>query len=54
MINRKTGKKKITNKAEIRGIFQTNPSLASVPRKKPDLLEIPISGGKSAFERFTS
>lgn len=39
-------------KLEIRGVFYTQPKLTSLPRKKPDILEIKVSGGKTARERY--
>ncbi len=44
--------KKIQEGAEIFGIFQTQPHKASVPRKKPDIIEIKISNGDSPNEAF--
>jgi large subunit ribosomal protein L3 len=37
---------------EIRGLFHTQPSKASVPRIKPDIIEIPVSGGANATKKF--
>ncbi|GAB4305548.1 MAG: 50S ribosomal protein L3 [Promethearchaeota archaeon] len=37
---------------EVRGVFHTNPSKASVPRKKPDVIEIRVAGGSNALERL--
>ncbi|MHA1733839.1 MAG: 50S ribosomal protein L3 [Promethearchaeota archaeon] len=42
---------KVKPDSEIRGIFQTNPALSNVPRKKPDIFEIPVRGGKDARDR---
>ena len=51
--------KKINETSEIRGIFQTQPYRTSLPRKKPDIIEIklntldgPIEGLKHAIERL--
>ena len=37
---------------EIRGLFHTQPNKASVPRIKPDIIEIPVSGGANAKDRL--
>jgi large subunit ribosomal protein L3 len=42
----------IENGMEIRGLFHTQPYKTSVPRIKPDILEIKVGGGKNALERF--
>ena len=44
--------KKITQSSEIRGIFQTQPYLTSVPRKKPDIIEIKINSTQNPIEEF--
>jgi large subunit ribosomal protein L3 len=44
--------KVLKNDYEIRGLFHTQPSKASVPRIKPDIIEIPVSGGANAKDRF--
>ena len=38
---------KIQDGVEIRGLFHTQPYKASMPRIKPDIIEIKVSGGKS-------
>ncbi len=45
--------KLIENGMEIRGLFHTQPYKTSVPRIKPDIIEIKVGGGKSASERFS-
>jgi large subunit ribosomal protein L3 len=42
----------ITPQSEIRGLFHTQPYKTNVPRIKPDILEIMISGGKNPQERL--
>ena len=44
--------KKITQSSEIRGIFQTQPYLTSLPRKKPDIIEIKINSTQNPIEEF--
>lgn len=43
---------KLDGGCEIRGLFHSNPKAASVSRKKPDIFEIPVSGGTDALDRF--
>jgi large subunit ribosomal protein L3 len=43
---------KITSRSVVRGLFHTQPHKASVPRIKPDIFEIMISGGKTPEDRF--
>ncbi len=45
-------KEKLKPDMEIRGIFHSNPHLSNVPRKKPDIMEIPVGGGKDAVDRL--
>lgn len=42
----------ISTNSEIRGLFHTQPYKTSVPRIKPDIFEIKVSGGSSSKERF--
>ena len=42
--------KKINETSEIRGIFQTQPHKTSLPRKKPDIIEIKLSTQESPIE----
>jgi len=44
--------KTLNNTSQIRGIFQTQPHLTSLPRKKPDILEIQVNSGSSPTEEF--
>jgi large subunit ribosomal protein L3 len=44
--------KKLVPGVEIRGLFHTQPYKSSVPRIKPDIIEIKISGGKSPKDQF--
>ncbi len=44
--------KKITDVDEIRGLFHTQPWKASLPRIKPDIIEIKVTGGGNATEQF--
>ena len=44
--------KKLNNSSEIRGIFQTQPHLTSLPRKKPDIIEIKTNSTKKPLEEF--
>ena len=37
---------KINNTCEIRGIFQTQPYETTIPRKKPDIIEIKVNSNK--------
>ncbi len=41
-----------SDKFEIRGLFYSQPKIAGLPRKKPDTIEIKVSGGKNSKERF--
>ncbi|TFG08749.1 MAG: 50S ribosomal protein L3 [Promethearchaeota archaeon] len=38
--------------SEIRGIFQTQPHYTSLPRKKPDIIEIKVNSNESPMEEF--
>ena len=49
---KKNLKNKIDRTSEVRGIFQTQPYLTSLPRKKPDIIEIKISSPQNANEGF--
>ncbi len=42
----------INSHTVVRGLFHTQPYKASVPRIKPDIIEIMISGGKTPVSRF--
>jgi large subunit ribosomal protein L3 len=42
----------INNSSEIRGIFQTQPHLTSLPRKKPDIIEIKINSMNDPLKEF--
>ncbi|MFX1327099.1 MAG: 50S ribosomal protein L3 [Promethearchaeota archaeon] len=44
--------KKLNNKSEIRGIFQTQPYKTSLPRKKPNIIEIKINSIKEPKKEF--
>jgi len=44
---RKKTKDKLNNTSEVRGIFQTQPYKTSLPRKKPDIIEIKVNSSKS-------
>ncbi|MFX0188076.1 MAG: 50S ribosomal protein L3 [Candidatus Hodarchaeota archaeon] len=43
---------KINQSTEIRGIFQTQPYKTSLPRKKPDIIEIKVNLIKNSVEEF--
>lgn len=43
---------KINNACEIRGIFQTQPYETTIPRKKPDIIEIKVNSNKDPVEEF--
>jgi large subunit ribosomal protein L3 len=43
---------KIKQTSEIRGIFQTQPYKTSLPRKKPDIIEIKVNSTNSPIEEF--
>ena len=43
---------KINQSTEIRGIFQTQPYETSLPRKKPDIIEIKVNSIKNSIEEF--
>jgi large subunit ribosomal protein L3 len=45
-------KKQINKSTEIRGIFQTQPYLISLPRKKPDIFEIKLNSLGNPEEEF--
>jgi len=40
------------DKLEIKGLFYTQPKNVGTPRKKPDTIEIKVSGGKSPKEQY--
>ena len=44
----------INNTSEIRGIFQSQPHLTSLPRKIPDIIEIPLNSSGNPTEDFNS
>ncbi len=44
--------KKIINTSEIRGIFQTQPYKTSLPRKKPDIIEIKLNTSSNPINNF--
>ncbi|MFX0006696.1 MAG: 50S ribosomal protein L3 [Promethearchaeota archaeon] len=44
--------KKLNETSEIRGIFQTQPYRTSIPRKKPDIIEIKINSINQPKEEF--
>ncbi len=44
--------KKINKTSEIRGIFQTQPYKTSLPRKKPDIIEIKVNSTNNPVEEF--
>ena len=50
--NIKILKEKIDENTEIRGVFHTQPYKASIPRIKPDIVEIKVCGGANGEERF--
>jgi large subunit ribosomal protein L3 len=43
---------KLDNTSEIRGIFQTQPYLSSIPRKKPDIIEIKLNSIRDPKREF--
>ncbi len=43
---------KLDNTSEIRGIFQTQPYLSSIPRKKPDIIEIKLNSIRDPKSEF--
>ena len=45
---------KINGNSEIRGIFQTQPHLTSLPRKKPDIIEIKVNSIDNPKEEFNT
>jgi len=45
--------KNINDTSEIRGIFQTQPYKTSLPRKKPDIIEIKVNSKNRAKEEFS-
>ena len=45
-------KEKVNADSEIRGLFHSQPYNANIPRIKPDILEIKVSGGANGEERF--
>jgi len=44
--------KALNNTSDIRGIFQTQPHLTSLPRKKPDIIEIKLNSIGSPMDEF--
>jgi large subunit ribosomal protein L3 len=44
--------KKINDKSEVRAIFQTQPYLTSIPRKKPDIFEIKVNSVNDPLNEF--
>ncbi|MBY8982137.1 MAG: 50S ribosomal protein L3 [Candidatus Lokiarchaeota archaeon] len=44
--------KEINNNSEIRGIFQTQPYKTSLPRKKPDIIEIKVNSTDDPIKEF--
>ena len=44
--------KALNNTSQIRGIFQTQPHLTSLPRKKPDIIEIQVNSVGDSVEEF--
>jgi large subunit ribosomal protein L3 len=44
--------KALNNTSQIRGIFQTQPHLTSLPRKKPDIIEIQVNSIGDSVEEF--
>ncbi len=44
--------KELNNTSEIRGIFQTQPYKTSIPRKKPDIIEIKVNSTNHPKEEF--
>ena len=44
--------KSLNNTSDIRGIFQTQPHLTSLPRKKPDIIEVKLNSIGSPIEEF--
>ncbi|MFX0141239.1 MAG: 50S ribosomal protein L3 [Candidatus Hodarchaeota archaeon] len=44
--------KKLNHTSEIRGIFQTQPYKTSLPRKKPDIIEIKVNSIKNPKDEF--
>lgn len=45
--------KKLNETSEIRGIFQTQPHKTSLPRKKPDIIEVKINSIGNPIEEFS-
>lgn len=43
---------RINETSEIRGIFQTQPYKTTIPRKKPDVIEIKVNSNKNPVEEF--
>jgi len=48
----KSLKTQLNNASEIRGIFQTQPHLTSLPRKKPDIIEIKLNSIGDTIKEF--
>jgi len=44
--------KALNNTSDIRGIFQTQPHLTSLPRKKPDIIEVKLNSIGSPIDEF--
>jgi large subunit ribosomal protein L3 len=44
--------KALNNTTQIRGIFQTQPHLTSLPRKKPDIIEIQVNSFGAPIDEF--
>jgi large subunit ribosomal protein L3 len=49
---KKKTKRILNNTSEIRGIFQTQPYKTSLPRKKPDIIEIKVNSSTSLEDAF--
>jgi large subunit ribosomal protein L3 len=43
----------LDNTSEVRGIFQTQPNLSSLPRKKPDIIEIKLNSVRDPKNELT-
>lgn len=50
--NKEKIEKNLNETSEIRGIFQTQPYKTSLPRKKPDIIEIKLNSIKKPIEEF--
>jgi len=51
-VSKKEILKVLNDSSEVRGIFQTQPYHASLPRKKPDIIEVKINSIKQPKEEF--